>query len=636
MIRALVLAAAMAIMAGAAARAAPLEAYGQLPDIEQVAISPDGARLAVLIGGGEERRILIRELNGGGEKLMSVGDIKIRHLKWAGPDDLLIASSTTARVAFVLSARREYLMLAAYNRHTGKVQRLMRDAENGLNVITSLPEVRMIDGKPVVLVTGIHFVSQIGRQALYRIELKYGRSKLVHPGFDGAYDWVVDAGGEPAAQATMNDATGRWALRVKRGVAWPEVKVIETGQERPTLLGLGRDGRSVLIAARQGEQSVLRELSTETGAMGEPLGDADGEGLVFDPVSHKLIGVGALVGDEDRLSFFAPEDQRVWTAIVKAYPGQGVRLVSWTDDRRRVVVKVDSPTEGPAYAYVDLATKKASWIGGLYQKLKPQDISPVRPVRFKAADGMDLNGYLTLPRDRPEKGLPLVVLPHGGPAVRDRPGFDWWAQALASRGYAVLQVNYRGSDGYGWKFLSAGFGEWGRKMQTDLSDGVRHLADQGVIDPKRVCIVGASYGGYAALAGATLDRGVYRCAASVAGVSDLKRMVAWSRTQNGRTAQRYWIRFMGAEDPNDPILVARSPAAKAEGVTTPILLIHGRDDTVVPLEQSQIMQKALTAAGQDAELTIMDGEDHWLSRGDTRLLMLNAVTAFLEKNNPPS
>ena len=206
----------------------------------------------------------------------------------------------------------------------------------------------------------------------------------------------------------------------------------------------------------------------------------------------------------------------------------------------------------------------------------------------------------------------------------------------ASRGYAVLQVNFRGSAGFGAQHLQAGYGQWGRKMQTDLSDGVRHLAGQGLIDPARVCIVGASYGGYAALAGATLDRGVYRCAASVAGVSDLRRMVGWSKTNKGRTAQKYWIRFMGADDPDDPVLRELSPAEKVEGVTTPILLVHGRDDTVVPLEQSAIMQRALEKAGNPAEMVVMNGEDHWLSRGETRLRMLNAVTMFLEKNNPPS
>ncbi len=256
-------------------------------------------------------------------------------------------------------------------------------------------------------------------------------------------------------------------------------------------------------------------------------------------------------------------------------------------------------------------------------------------IAYSAADGLQLTGYLTLPKDRDPKKLPLVVFPHGGPAARDTPGFNWWAQAMAARGYAVLQVNYRGSDGFGWKFLSAGFGEWGRKMQTDLSDGVRYLADKGTIDPKRVCIVGASYGGYAAMAGAALQHGVYRCAASFGGISDLRRQVVFSRGMYGLSAQRYWVRFMGADDLKDPVLAQYSPAAHAAEVDIPVLLIHGRDDTVVPLEQSQMMADALQKAGKAVELVVQKGADHWLSRGDTRLAMLQAVTAFLEKNNPP-
>jgi dipeptidyl aminopeptidase/acylaminoacyl peptidase len=240
-----------------------------------------------------------------------------------------------------------------------------------------------------------------------------------------------------------------------------------------------------------------------------------------------------------------------------------------------------------------------------------------------------------LPPGRDPKGLPLVVLPHGGPASRDTPGFDWWAQALASRGYAVLQPNFRGSDGFGRGFREAGYGQWGRKMQTDLSDGVRYLAGQGTIDPARVCIVGASYGGYAALAGATLDTGVYRCAAAVAGVSDLKRMLA-SQPDYGRTSTtRYWSRFMGVEGRNDPQLTALSPVAFADRVTIPILLVHGLDDTVVRYEQSEMMAKALRRAGKPVEFITLAGEDHWLSRGATRLQMLEAVAAFLEKHNPP-
>ena len=233
------------------------------------------------------------------------------------------------------------------------------------------------------------------------------------------------------------------------------------------------------------------------------------------------------------------------------------------------------------------------------------------------------------------KNLPLIVLAHGGPASRDVMGFDWWAQAMANRGYAVLQVNFRGSDGFGRSFLNAGFGEWGRKMQTDLSDGVRHLAADGVIDPKRVCIVGASYGGYAALAGAAIDTGVYRCAASYGGVSDLKRMVAWSK-ERSQASFRYWIRFMGADDGKDQALTDLSPAARGDKVNIPILLIHGRDDSVVPLEQSRLMADALKKAGKPVEFVELKGEDHWLSRGETRIQTLSAVIAFLEKHNPPN
>jgi dipeptidyl aminopeptidase/acylaminoacyl peptidase len=216
-------------------------------------------------------------------------------------------------------------------------------------------------------------------------------------------------------------------------------------------------------------------------------------------------------------------------------------------------------------------------------------------------------------------------------------GFDWWAQALASRGYAVLQANFRGSTGYGRDFLEAGYGEWGRKMQTDLSDGVRWLAAEGIIDPERVCIVGASYGGYAAMAGLALDGEVYRCGVSVGGVSDLRRMVNWeARLERQRDTQtiRYWNRFMGAARLNDRAVDDLSPAFLAASVDSPLLLIHGKDDTVVPIEQSRIMAEALRRAGKPVELVELPGEDHWLSRSETRRQMLIETVRFLEANNP--
>ena len=262
----------------------------------------------------------------------------------------------------------------------------------------------------------------------------------------------------------------------------------------------------------------------------------------------------------------------------------------------------------------------------------------MRPIQYAARDGLNIHGYLTLPPGAADpSGLPLVVLAHGGPAARDVAGFDWWAQALASRGYAVLQANFRGSTGYGRDFLEAGYGEWGRKMQTDLSDGVRWLAAEGVIDPARVCIFGASYGGYAAMAGLALDSDVYRCGVSVAGVSDLRRMVnreARRDVRKDNQAVRYWNRFMGAARLDDRALDDLSPAYLAASVDSPLLLIHGRDDTVVPIEQSRVMAQAMRRADKPVEFVELPGEDHWLSRSETRRQMLVETVRFLEANNP--
>jgi dipeptidyl aminopeptidase/acylaminoacyl peptidase len=301
----------------------------------------------------------------------------------------------------------------------------------------------------------------------------------------------------------------------------------------------------------------------------------------------------------------------------------------------RIVVYADGGGTTGTYQMVDFETKTATPLADAYPSIPNSAVGAVEIVDYQAGDGLGIKGILTLPSSGVRSNLPLVVIPHGGPEAMDHAGFSWLAQAFASRGYAVFQPNFRGSSGHGVAFRNAGFGQWGRKMQTDISDGVAALAARGIVDAHRACIVGASYGGYAALAGVTLQHGLYRCAASFAGVSDPAALIrVWSFATSKNPAQRYWRSYLGVGEGNDRVPDEISPLAHAAEADAPVLLIHGKDDTTVGIYQSEQMEYALKRAGKTVEFVRLDGEDHYLSRSTTRLKMLEAMVAFVEKHNP--
>jgi len=632
------IAAALLAFSGAGAFAAPLEAYAKLPNVEEAALSPSGSQLAIVVTDGEDRAIVVKELATGKTTFQGrTGAIKVRGIMWAGEKHLLVITTATASPIFLTGGRREWELVQSIDLSNGKAHRLLDDVDMAMNTIFGAPVVREVGGQPTLFVEGVSYArTRQGELTVFRIDVDRPTSRIVEPGEENGRGYVIGPDGQIVARELYMDRSGRWTLQIKTPAGnWRTVESVMAQQDPPYLLGLGREGKSVLYASLDAQHRwAWHEVRLDGSAEADPVVALDDQGAIHDPQTGVLIGSLTLVGDQYRYAFFDPRDQQAWKAVQTAFPGDLLHLVSMSADRRKFIVLVDSPTEGPAFSLVDLGERSAKWIGPQYAGVLAESVSPRRAIRFKARDGLELRGYLTLPRGKPEKGLPLVVLAHGGPASRDTPGFDWWAQAIASQGYAVLQVNFRGSAGLGPALLEAGYGQWGRKMQTDLSDGVADLAKAGVVDPKRVCIVGGSYGGYAALAGPTLDPGVYRCAVSVAGIGDLRRQVIWSREHGGLGAERYWTRFMGAEDAGDAALDKISPVRFAAKADAPILLIHGTDDTVVPIDQSRQMADALRRAGKPVDFVELKSDDHWLSRGATRLQMLKATVAFLEKNNP--
>jgi dipeptidyl aminopeptidase/acylaminoacyl peptidase len=401
------------------------------------------------------------------------------------------------------------------------------------------------------------------------------------------------------------------------------------------LIGLGRGPGTVLVMDNTGIQDVVEEVSIADGKVEPLFAEVTRKTYLHDPGTQQLIG--AIVREEPKAQFFDQVLLARFKATRKAFPGFTVSLISYSQGLQRMVVKTEGGDDSGTYWTVDIASGKASPVGYPYPAIRPADVGESRAFHYAASDGLDIEAILTLPPGKQETGLPLVVMPHGGPIrVSDEVGFDWWAQAYASRGYAVIQPNYRGSSGYGRAFVEAAFGQWGRKMQTDLSEGVTKLAKDGVIDPKRVCIVGASYGGYAALAGVTLQQGIYRCAVSVAGPSDLKAFFNWEGRRSGFDTEvtRFWRALIVADAGGDGVMSVLSPSSAAARADAPIMLIHGKDDTVVPIEQSELMESALKRAGKPYEMVVLNGEDHWLSREETRKMMLRAAVEFVEKYNP--
>ncbi|GAA0577220.1 alpha/beta hydrolase family protein [Rhizomicrobium electricum] len=642
-------AAAALVLWAAAAQGAPLEAYGKLPTLSNVIISPDGATLAY-VKELDTKRVMVAQSIANRQVLgiINITDSKVRNLQWADNQTLILTTSVTALPRGLTGRRQEYMLAQSFNTQS-KQQRALLDHVGNLkedvevmNVVAGVPQPRTIDGHTVIFVKGIYFPNNVGHLALFSIDLTANSTRIVSRQNDSrAEDWVVDDAGNIVAESSYDEEEQHWKLEIFRDGERTTVMDVPAPIESPSLEGLSEDGTAVIVSLPGNDGNpTYKQISLKDGTASAWAHAEVGFGGVITSLKTGRVTGGTRLTETNDYVFFDPHADRMWRSVKAAFKSAtDVDLESWSDDRMKVVAHVFGTDYGEGYFLVDMTQHHASPVGPAYAGI--DDVAPRRWIEYKAADGRVLHAYLTLPigKDgKDAKNLPLIVMPHGGPHARDYPGFDWFSQALASRGYVVLQPQFRGSDGFGLDLLTAGYGEFGKKMQTDLSDGVRALAAQGMIDPKRVCIVGASYGGYAALAGATIDTGIYRCAVSIAGLSDIRaqlRYWRWPRNNVDARSDRFWDRFLAVGDPDDPKLKDISPIKHVDKVSIPILLIHGKDDTVVPYSQSDDMADELKDAKKPYEFVTLRHEDHWLSKSETRLQMLQATVKFLEANNPP-
>lgn len=332
--------------------------------------------------------------------------------------------------------------------------------------------------------------------------------------------------------------------------------------------------------------------------------------------------------DRPHTYYIDPQAAAIDAALEKAMPGEYHSVVSASRDGTKLLCASFSDVMPLRYFVLDLANKKFSALGQENSQLSKVRLATMKSVSVPGAGGIHIPGYLTLPVDaKPGARLPAIVYPHGGPYAQDHWGYDPIVQMLASRGYAVLQLNFRGSTGYGSAWRDAGHQAWGTVMHDDITAGAHWLLSEGIADPARMCIVGWSYGGYAALIGAVKEPQLYKCAVSIAGVSDLAGLQADDdRFYGGKLA------VQDSTGTNKPELAAESPLRQADRIRIPVLLIHGEDDYTVLARHSKEMAKALTHAGVHNELVLIPHAEHALLGMQARLTLLTHLEAFLGQN----
>ena len=634
---------------------APVEAYGSLEAVDHVTINPAGQLLAWVVNDGKSTQVTVLDLESR-KTLRSFAvepGFKVREIDWADDDTLLFAVSATLNsTRRRLPSRFELLRWLAGNVGTGKLQILLTDGNK--RVLGGSQLVRRRVEKPGVLIMssmdyavqnqGTEIGTRLGGKRrdsgfqlnVFEISTQDGKSRLLESGTPFTAEWLADAKGNGIVRSEWNPEFGKYSVLAKNGASWKRILEIDNGGDA-WLGGLVENDTAVAVMMNNGEKRTTLWSVPLDGSPAKKLVDnatLDAEAIRVDPLDDHIQAVR--MGGADRPhQWLDPAAEKRYAALGRTFADKRVSIESRSADNKRIIAEVESASSPPVYYLIDFAAKKADIVGEQYPGLVDQPQGAVRQFDYVARDNYALFGYLTIPPGAAEKGLPLVVLPHGGPESRDTPDFDWWSQFLASRGYAVLRPQFRGSTGLGAEHRLAGRGQWGLRMQDDVTDGVKALIAAGSVDPKRVCIVGASYGGYAALAGAAFTPELYACAVSVAGVSDLPEMLAYDEKMSGDEgdATYYWRDSIGTRD--DPRVGQKSPARFARNVRAPILLIHGSNDSVVPFAQSQMMDNALSAAGAPHQFVTLDSEDHWLSSGPTRTRMLSEIEKFLAANLAP-
>lgn len=584
----------------------PTETFFGLPNIRQPRLSPDGTKIAFLFPHEGRLALGLLDRRTNEARLIVQGrDESLLGFFWKGNDRLVFYADV---------AGNESMFLAATDLSGKRVVRLAESQkrEDSIAGATLVIEDELPQDPERILVRGFfapeetaNLVMLGGDAVVARLNVRSKARATLETLRPGEHHWSfhADQAGRLRVRSRLVGSDLVWEHREDDAKTWrpmarhPFHGYAETWEP----LQFDADGhRLYLISREKHDRGALHALDTRTMELGEPLFvPPEGEitGLVFSPDDRTLRGV-AYEHVRRHYHWFDAGRAALQEKLENTFPGLEVRLTSASLDERVLLVHVGSDRDPGAFFVLDLAAGSMTTLRRV-REIDPRQMRPMEPVAFNARDGLGLHGYLTRPAARADgRKPPLIILPHGGPfGVRDSWGFDPEVQFLASRGYAVLQVNYRGSGGYGRAFINRGRHQWGRAMQDDLTDAVRWALAEGHADPERVAIMGASYGGYAALAGVTLTPELYRCAVNYVGAADLELTFrdlgddAFQRTP----ALDYRANWVG---PTREHRAATSPVNHVASIRVPTLHAYGQKDPRVKFDHWTRLEAELKRHGK--------------------------------------
>lgn len=469
---------------------------------------------------------------------------------------------------------------------------------------------------------------------VYKVHVKTGMRRKVAGSPAGFGSFLTDKQGNVRVSWSSKDSVNlEIFVRDVDEQKWSELELNESfATLRP--ITFDKSGENLFIAAsKRGEPDGIFKLNLKTKETREIYQDevASPSNIWMDKNTRELFAVET-EADYPSYAFINPKhilSQRL-QGILGALGGEQVRIVSSTTDNNISIIQAFSDVNPGTFYYFDGNKNQLSFLFNARKKVDPKLMAESKPIEFKTRDGITVRGYITLPKGKEHKNLPLVVMPHGGPhGVRDWWEFDPDAQLLANRGIAVLKVNFRGSGGYGASFEYSGHMQWGKNIQHDIIDGTKHIIEQGIADKENICIMGASFGGYSALQSAILEPDMFKCAIGVVGVYDLPMMYTEGDVHTRRSGIQYLKKVIGE---NEAILKAYSPVHNIDKLKAPVLIVHGGDDDRAPIEQAESLIKSLKAADHPYEYELLEDEGHGFYKPEHRTKYYNRVLKFLDEH----